>query len=363
MKRAVQIIIGVVVAALLMWVLLRGVSWQDLRGSLQKIHWGWLILAQIPIWASFFLRIQRWVYVVRAVHPATFRAMFNSTQLAFLVNFTIGMRLGELVRPLALSRLSRMTFAKAMAVNALDRVNDFVCLIVVILIGVVAFRPDHDIQLPAGTFGLKETLTIPKSTVLTGGEAAAIFLVIVLGALVLIYVNQKLMLRITNAMAGVFSKKLAALACHLIEQFAEGLHVFRNIGDMTKSLAFGLATWACFLLSYVLFIKTFGIEFPWYAPFIIQILLGFAISAPGVPGMIGQFHLPIVVAMLMAIPNVALSDCIALAMVAHLSNMIPITIFGAYAILAEGLSLADLRRGVETAEVAHEISKDTTARG
>ena len=132
---------------------------------------------------------------------------------------------------------------------------------------------------------------------------------------------------------------------------------------MTKSLAFGLATWACFLLSYFLFIKTFGIEFPWYAPFIIQILLGFAISAPGVPGMIGQFHLPIVVAMLMAIPNVALSDCIALAIVAHLSNMIPITIFGAYAILAEGLSLADLRRGVETAEVAHEIGKDTSARG
>lgn len=150
MKRAVQIVIGIAVAALLMWVLLRGVSWQDLRGSLQKIHWGWLILAQIPIWASFS-RIQRWVYVVRAVHPATFRAMFNSTQLAFLVNFTIGMRLGEIVRPLALSLLFADELRKGdgrKRARSGKRLRQPNCL--VILIGVVAFRPDHDIQLPAG---------------------------------------------------------------------------------------------------------------------------------------------------------------------------------------------------------------------
>jgi uncharacterized membrane protein YbhN (UPF0104 family) len=349
-KRALQAIAGVLVAVLLMWLLLRGVSLEELRGSLGKMRWGWLFLAQIPIWVSFFLRIQRWSYVVRAVHPATFRSMFSATQLAFLVNFTIGMRLGELVRPLVLSRLTRMTFAKAMAVNALDRVNDLIGLMMVMLIGVIAFRPDHDIVLPQGTFGLKEPLTIPKSIVVTGGEGSAVFLLGVLAMLILIYLNKSLVLRMTNAVVGVISKKLAAFACHLVEQFAEGLQVFRNAGDMAKSIGFGLLTWGCFLLSYVLLFKVFGLETRWYAAFIVQILLAFFVSAPGVPGMVGQFHMPIVVGMLMAIPSATLPDCIALAIVAHLSNMVPITIMGAYAISVEGLSLAELRKDVEVAE-------------
>ena len=354
MKRALQVIAGILVAALLMWLLLRGVSWRDLLVSLEKMNWGWLLLAQIPIWASFFLRIQRWAYVVRAVQPATFRAMFSSTQLAFLVNFTIGMLLGELVRPLVLSQLTRMTFAKAMAVNALDRVNDLIGLIAVMLVGVVAFRPDHDIILPKGTFGLDDPLTIPKSIVVNGGGGSAVFLVAVLAALVLIYVNQKLMLRITKAVFGLVSAKLAAFMCHLVEQFAEGLHVFRNAGDMAKSIAFGLATWGCFLLSYVLLFEAFGLRYPWYAAFIVQILLAFFVSAPGVPGMVGQFHMPIVVGMLMAIPNVSLPDCIALAIVAHVSNMVPITVLGAYTLSIEGLSLTELRHEVEEAKEAKE---------
>lgn len=353
-KRALQIIAGIAVAALLMWLLLRGVSFSELRASLDKIHWGWLLLAQVPIWASFFLRIQRWTYVVRAVHPATFRAMFSSTQLAFLVNFTVGMRLGELVRPLALSRFTRMTFAKAMAVNALDRVNDLIGLIVVMLIAVIAFRPDHDIVLPVGTFGLKHPLTIPKSIIVNGGEGSAIGLAGILAALVLIYLNQKLMLRIVETVVGVVSKKLAAFACHLVQQFAEGLHVFRNAGDMAKSIAFGLATWACFVLAYVLFFAAFGLTAPWYAAFVVQMLLAFFVSAPGVPGMIGQFHMPIVVGMLMAIPGVSLADCIALAIVAHISNMLPITALGAYTLSIEGLSLTELREEVKEAEEAKE---------
>lgn len=354
MKRALQVIIGVLVAVVLMGLLLRGVAWSDLFASLEKMRWGWLLLAQVPIWASFFLRIQRWAYVVRAVHPAKFRAMFSSTQLAFLVNFTIGMRLGELVRPLVLSRLTRMTFAKAMAVNALDRVNDLIGLIVVMLIGVVAFRPDHDIVLDKGVFGLKNPLTIPKSIIVNGGEGSAVALGGVLAALVMIYLNQRLMLRITDAVLGVVSKKLAAWACHMIAQFAEGLHVFRNVADMTKSILYSLATWACFLLAYALLFQAFDLTWPWYAVFIVQMILAFFVSAPGVPGMVGQFHMPIVVGMLMTIPNVALSDCIALAIVAHASNMIPITVLGIYALWREGLSLTELKEDIHEAEEAKE---------
>jgi hypothetical protein len=341
-KRALQIAVGIAIAALLVWLLFRGVSWAELYASLREIHPGWFLAAQVPIWASFWVRILRWKYVVRAVHPSTFRAMFSATQLAFLVNFTIGLRLGELVRPLALSRLSRMPFTKALAVNTLDRINDLIGLLAVMLVAVMGFRPKEDIVLPPGTFGVDHPPAIPASIVVTGGQAAAAGLVVLIAILVLLYVNQRLALWITRALAGLISTRLANWACHLLQQFAEGLHIFRSAGDMSKSIAFNLLTWACFLLSYVCFFEAFAIDWPWYSPLVVQCMLAFFVSAPGVPGMIGQFHLPIVGGMLMSIPGVALSDAVAVALVAHAANMLPILLLGLYCMYREGLSMREL---------------------
>jgi hypothetical protein len=305
---------------------------------------GWVLAAQVPIWASFWLRIFRWKYIVRAVHPATFRSMFSATQLAFLVNFTIGLRLGEFVRPLVLSRLSKMPFSKSLAVSTLDRVTDLIGLLAVMLVAVLAYRPKTDIALPSGIFGLENPPTIPKSIVVAGGEGTAVMLAVIIMTLVLLYWKQELVLRVTRRVLGVVSTRLADWACHLFEQFAEGLHVFRSAGDMSKSLAFTGLTWGCFLLSYVTFMRAFSLDFPWYAPFVVQCVLALFVSAPGVPGMLGQFHIPIVGGLLMTVPDITLPDAVAFAIVAHVSNMIPITILGLYSLYREGFGFFELSK-------------------
>ncbi|MCC6487811.1 MAG: flippase-like domain-containing protein [Candidatus Hydrogenedentes bacterium] len=353
MKLALQIAVSILVALGLMWLLFRGVEWHELRASLQKMHPAWLLLAQIPIWVSFWLRILRWKYIVRAVHPATFRSMFSATQLAFLVNFTIGLRLGEIVRPLVLSRLSKMPFSKSLAVCALDRVTDLVGLMAVMLVAVFAYRPEKDIVLPAGIFGIDHPPSISASLIVVGGEGTTVVLLVLIVVLVLLYLNQELVLRLTQRVVGAVSKRLADWVCHLFAQFAGGLHVFRSAGDMTKSLSFSMLTWVCFLLSYVCFMQAFGMDWPWYAPFVTQTVLALFVSAPGVPGMLGQFHIPIVGGLLMTVPGVPLSDTIAFAIVAHVANMIPITILGLYSLYREGFGFMELSK--ESVEVEHEI--------
>jgi len=322
---------------------------------------GWLLAAQIPIWTSFWFRIFRWKYIVRAVHPATFRSMFSATQLAFLVNFTIGLRLGEIVRPLVLSRLNKMAFSKSLAVCALDRVTDLIGLLAVMLVAVVAYRPDRDIVLPQGIFGLKDPPPIPKNLVLAGGESTAVMLTVILATLVLLYWKQDLALRVTRTVLGSVSKRLANWVCHMFEQFAEGLRVFRSMGDMVKSLTFTALTWGCFLLSYVFFLNAFGLDYPWYAPFVVQCILAVFVSAPGVPGMLGQFHIPIVGGLLMTVPGITTPDAVAFAIVTHVSNMIPITILGLYSLYREGFGFVELsRESVEAddALAAHDALTD-----
>ncbi|GMU93052.1 MAG: hypothetical protein AMXMBFR4_21100 [Candidatus Hydrogenedentota bacterium] len=353
MKRYVQITVGLLLAVLLMALLLRGVKWGELYASFWKMHMGWLLLAQVPIWLSFFFRILRWTYIVRAVKPATFRSMFSSTQLAFLVNFTIGMRLGELVRPLVLSRLSKLSFSQSLAVNALDRVTDLIGLLVVMLVTAFAFRPTATVVLPAGTFGIEAPFEIHPSVIVGTGRMSAIVLIGVIVLFVLLYVNQRLVVACTQAVLSTVSKRFAAWVCAMIEQFAQGLHVFRSAGDMTKSISWSLATWACFLIVYACMFEAFAMDWPWYAPFVVQVLVAFAVSAPGVPGMVGQFHIPIVVGMLMSIPGVSLADSILLAMVVHASNMLPILVLGMYCMYREGFSFFEL--STDSVEIEEEL--------
>ncbi|MFA6239716.1 MAG: lysylphosphatidylglycerol synthase transmembrane domain-containing protein, partial [Candidatus Hydrogenedentales bacterium] len=226
MKRTVQIIVSLALAGVLAWVLFRSVHWSDLYASLRKVNPYWLLLLQIPAWVSFWLRICRWRYIVRAVHPATFRSMFSATQLGFLVNFVIGLRLGEFVRAIVLSKLAHIPFAKSLALATLDRVSDLIGLIVVMFIAAAAFRPTDDIVVPPGTFGIDQLPPIPATAVQTAGISAAIGLSGILVVLVALYLNQRLVLAITRNSIGRVSVRLSEWICHMMQQFSEGLHIF-----------------------------------------------------------------------------------------------------------------------------------------
>ena len=352
MKRTIQIVVSLILAVLLAWVLFRGVHWSDLYTSVRKVDLLWLAVLQFPIWISFWLRILRWQYIVRAVHPATFRSMFSATQLGFLVNFIIGLRLGEFVRAAVLAKLSRLTFAKSLALATLDRVSDLIGLLVVMLVAALAFRPKEDIVVPSGTFGIEQLPPIPATAVQTAGITAAIGLSGVLVVLIALYLNQRLVFAITRATVGRISSRLAEWSCGMMEQFAEGLHVFRSASDMIKSTAYSLLTWGCFVVSLECYLRAFGLNGPWYAAFVIQAFLAFGVSVPAAPGigMLVNFSYPIVAALLVVVPNVSLADATAFALVSYVCNLIPIVVLGIACLHMEGLSFLELSRGSVEAE-------------
>jgi glycosyltransferase 2 family protein len=356
MKRALQIGFGIAVAVLLMWLLLRGVSFSDLADAMREVQLVWLAAMQVPVWVAFFTRVQRWTYIVRVVHPCSFKNLLIATQLMFLWNFTIGMRLGEFVRPVVLKRLERIPFSKGLALSTLDRVTDLIGLMAIVAVAVIFYHPTQDIHLPSGLFGIENPPTIPKGLIQAGTITAIIGLTGIIALLVTLYLSQSLALRITHAIFGVVSKRLADLVCGMLEQFAEGLHVFRSTADMVKSIAFSLATWALFVASLYCLMMAFDMEFEWYAPFVVQAMLAFFVGAPGTPGMLGQFHLPLVGGLLMVSPETTIPTAVAFAIVAHLVNLIPIFILGVYSFFSLGMGFAEIAH--EREEVEEETERE-----
>ncbi len=350
MHRAIQAVIALCIMAVLVGFLARGTDWAEVSAAIMQARPAWLGAALVAIIACFFTRIQRWSYIVRAVHPASFRHMFSATQIGFLVNFTIALRLGELVRAVALARLARLPVSKSLALVAMDRVTDLVGLLAVMLVAVTAYRPTADVVIPPNTLGNAAEVIVPKALiqVCTLGTFAGLVGIVVV--LVAVYVSQDLALRWIRATLGRVSARLSEWVCRMLAQFADGLHIFRSAGDLAKSTVFSLITWGLFVAALWCFIQAFSIEAPWYAAFVAQSMLAVAVGLPGVPGMLGQFHLPIVAGLVMATPGLDPNQAKALAIAAYLFNAGPVILTGLACAMWEGMGVVDMTRAGVAAE-------------
>lgn len=349
MKRKVQIVIGLALGVFLLWFLFKDTDWAELWQAIVDAEWTWLLLTQVPILVSFFTRVQRWSYIVRATGPVRFRHLFSATQIAFLVNFVLPARLGELVRPLVLSRLAKRPFTQCLAMAALDRVADLVGLLAVLIVATLSFHPVGDIRLPAAIW--EEPL--PAGLIRSGALGTLAVISGVVLVFVLLYVNTRLVLRLSDAIIGMGSARAATYVHGMLEHFAQGMHVFRSVGDLVKTCFFSLITWACFLAAYQFTLEAFGIDAPWYTVFVMVGLLAVAISLPSAPGGFGLFQLAIVATFAMLGLDIPMAKALAVSLVAHMINLVPIAVAGIYCLYLENLSFISVTR--ESAKTHEEI--------
>jgi hypothetical protein len=355
-KKYIQAIIGLLIGIFLVWILFRKTNWSEVGKAISEIHWGWVAVAHVPLWASFFFRVVRWNYIVRAAQPTPIMQLASATQIGFLANFTLPARAGEAVRALVLTRLSGIPFSKSFAFVALDRVTDLFGLMAVMLVAIFAFQPANDVSIPAETFGTPNAIPLTQEMYSNGAWGMAAVLIAIIGAFVVLYLKQDFLVGLTKKILSVFSSKFADLISGMMNHFADGLHVFRSPGDMVKSIFFSLVTWVCALLIFVAMFKAFGIDAPWYTAFIMQAILAVFISVPAAPGFIGTYHIPVVLTLVMVMPGINIDQAKAFAIINHLMQLPPVLILGTIFLMKDGFGLTSLAK--EGQEMADDESND-----
>lgn len=342
MKKYLQAGVGIVIGAVLIWVLFRDTNWQEVGRAIKNLSWGWLFVAHIPLLLSFVFRIIRWKYIVQADEPVSMRNLASATQIGFLANFTLPGRAGEAIRALVLTRLTSIPFSKTFAFVALDRVTDLLALIVVMMVALTAFQPTADVVIPAATFGMAEDFTFPSEWYRNGAYGMGLSLSLIIISFVLLYVKKDLVIRIAKAVFDMFSKKMSTYITGMMDHFADGLHVFKSPYDMFMSIFFSMLTWACGLLMFYATLEAFHIDAPWYTPFVMQAILSVFISAPGAPGFVGQYHVPVVITLVMIMPNMNVDEAKAFAIINHLIQLPPVFILGIYFLMTDNFGLGSL---------------------
>ena len=351
MKEANRTILGLFVGLVLVWFLFRKTDWPMVLTLIKDIDIRWVLLSQAFSWSTHFARAQRWSYVVRAGHDVSYRQLLSATQIGFLVNFTIPARIGEGVRAYVLHRLARFPVTKCLAMVALDRVSDVFALLATLLLVMLVFPVEGDIEIPAGYINNAETIAIPATFVTTATTSCSILLAALLLLLSFLYFNQGLVIRLLHATVGRLSMRLSNRLEKTFTNFAAGMHIFRSANHLLKSAFFSLLTWGGGILSLHCMLHAFHLQLPWPTPIVIMAMIAVFITVPVTPGIIGQFHLAIIAGLVIISPETAPDTAKAFAIVVHALGLIPVGVLGFYCLHREGMSFTGLiRKSKKTSE-------------
>lgn len=174
MKRAVQFAVGVALAGLFVWLILRDLDWPALAQAFRNPDWRWLGLGFV-FWAlGYAVRVLRWRAMLAVANPGL---GFWRCAVPFLgsiaANNVLPFRLGDALRCLAFSRWLAVDAGTVTATVLAERLLDLLTVLVAVGLAILAFAPD------GGASGLLGV----GATVLVGLAVLALGLLLVPGAL------------------------------------------------------------------------------------------------------------------------------------------------------------------------------------
>ncbi len=104
----------------------------------------YLLFGAMIIYVCFALRALRWQVFQKNLGRADFWSTYRLTLAGFAAILALG-RLGEFVRPLLLSRKSKVPVADMFGIYALERLFDIVCTAVIASLGLLLYSPHEPV--------------------------------------------------------------------------------------------------------------------------------------------------------------------------------------------------------------------------
>jgi uncharacterized protein (TIRG00374 family) len=323
---------GVAVAitlGLLYWVL-RGVSLAQVLAHLRAARPGPLIIAVILATATFLLRTARWRVLLRNPDgtPVSWSALWHATAMGFMANNTLPLRLGELVRSYAASRLGGVSITAALSSIAVERALDALTLV-----GLLAFAL-LQAGLPADTVVATAVGDVRLDAVVT---RAGIFCVLVFAGALFVVLFPRAAERLVHLV--IPFRRVAERLVTLIEGLRQGFGALRSPARLGVAVFWSLSHWLLNGAAFYVAFAAFGIQVGFAGALLVQSLLTFGIAAPSTPGYFGVFEL--VVAAALALFGVPAAVGVAYGITYHITTFVPITLLGLWSLARTGLSVRD----------------------
>ncbi len=322
MKR--KTIIGILISALFLWLALRKVQFDELVQVVAGAKWEWLIPNIILVVGVMWVRAWRWQMILKPVGKVPYARVYSSTMIGFMVNNVLPARLGEVARAISLGIKANLSRSATLATIIVERIYDSFTLLLFLWF-VFAFSRISE-------------LTEVSRVRYVGWIFLAINIAL-LAILIVLQVKNDAAVRWIRKATGKLSPRIQSVAGEITEKFARGLRMHHDVPTTVGVAASSLVIWFILGISNYFILLALGFDhLPVEASFVVLVVVSLMISVPSSPGYVGVFHWAVQISL--RIYGLNDGQALAVAIVLHAAQYIPITLIGLYYLRKEHLTLS-----------------------
>ncbi|MEO8138927.1 MAG: lysylphosphatidylglycerol synthase transmembrane domain-containing protein [Gemmatimonadota bacterium] len=325
-----QILVGIAISAALLYASLRGIQFSQVLEYVRTARIAPMLLGVALATSTFVVRIFRWQLLLRGDdgRKLEMTPLWHAIAMGFMANNTLPLRMGEVLRTFAASKLTNTRFPSVLASIAVERLFDAIVVAALLAIGLLtAHLPESDLS---GRVAKIVTL---------GGVAAILGLIVAGGVVAFPLLAEQVVRKV------IPSERLAAKLVAIIEGVRHGFSALRSPGRIAGVAFWSLVLWTLSALSFYSMFVAFGITASFSVALLMQGLIMFGIALPSSPGYVGVFEAPII--LVLGLYQVDKNLAAAYALTYHVTTFLPITLLGAWSVFRTNLGLGSLRQSQE----------------
>ena len=327
MSRTVRIGLSVAVSAVFLGLAVRNVNWAEAGAALAAAQYLYVLpMLIVSIW-SLYIRAQRWRVLLRPVGNPAMRTLVAATNIGFMANMVLPLRMGEVIRPVLLSRKEREPLGGILATIVLERIFDLFTILFL--------------------FGVSAATVSVSDAVRQWGYRLFGVAMAVAAAVAFVRWQEALALRLLGWLLSPLPPRFAQPIEEFFRGFVRALEILDSPLTFLQVLAWSLYLWLVISSTYAFGVLAFDLHVPLVVGSVaIMAVIAIAVSAPSAPGFIGAFQLGCTLGL--AIFGVSQSQAIAYSIVLHLTQFVGTVAAGLYSLTREGMSLRQLEEVSES---------------
>jgi hypothetical protein len=319
-----KVLVGIVISVVCVGIVIHGIEWSAVGGALRRTNLLLLLPALGFLTLLFIVRAYRWQQLVKPLSSLPFQPFWSASLIGFMANDLLPLRVGELVRAYALAHMTTVRVSTALATAILERVWDTVA------VGVLTLLTFSRFSLPRWVTRTNWIVLSICVVILVGGAWAA--------------------KRGTPTFTWLPPRFAAATA-----RFVSGLRSLNNVSALLWVLFLSFALWFALVGYYWVLLRACGFSLPFEAALLVTVFTVFAAAVPAAPGFVGTFQYAVVLAL--SFFSVPKGEALGFSIIAHLAQLLPVTVAGLIALMRARLPLWPSRLvlpEVESASPPHE---------
>ena len=296
----------------------RKVDWAEATAALAGAHYLYVLpVLATSVW-SLYIRAQRWRVLLRPLGTPAMRTLVAATNIGFMANMVLPLRMGEVIRPVLLSRKEKEPLGGILATIVLERIFDMFTILFL--------------------FGVAASAVSVSTTVSRWGYRLFALAIAVAVVVAFIRWRESLALRVLHAALRPLPVRLAEPIEQFFRGFTQALEILDSPLTVVQVLGWSLYLWLVISSSYLFGLLAFELPVPLLVGSVaVMAIIAIAVSVPSAPGFIGSFQLGCTLAL--AIFGISQSRAIAYSIVLHVSQFVATVGAGLYSLAREGMTL------------------------